>query len=127
MKDTNRKFAIITVDTNDGDTVQTINELTPEQVIILNIVATAIKKFEPYEYEMFAGHMSKHEHNFSTGELVRKDNQELSAEEYYVEEKQLLTKEEYDVFMNLAPYCEYGFHTVEYIKILAVIGEISLQ
>jgi len=126
MNSKNRKFAIIRVDTNDGDYFESINEVTPEHALVLASVAKAIQSFEPYPYNMFAGHTYTHDHNFPTGELVRADLFELSAEQYYVEEKKLLSKEEYDVFMNLVPYSEYGFHTVEKIKILAVIGEIIL-
>ena len=124
MNDTNRKFAIISVDTNDGDIETNIVEITEEQAVVFNNVATAIKKFKPYETQAH-GMTVKHEHNFPTGECLRTDMGELSPEEYYLETDKI-TEKDFTEFLELVPYVEYGFHTVTEIRILAVIGEIKL-
>ena len=124
MDDTNRKFAIITVDTNDGDHESHTIEVSEAQAMVLNNVANAIKKFEPYKIETH-NMTIKHEHNFPTGECLRTDMGELPPEEYYVETNKI-SSEDFLEFLELVPYCEYGFHTVTEIRILAVIGEIKL-
>ncbi len=124
MNDTNRKFAIISVDTNDGDIETNINELTEEQALMLARVATAIKNFEPYEVQTH-GFTQKHEHNFPTGECLRTDMGELPPEEYYLETDKI-SLEDFGEFINMTPYTEFGFHTVTEIRILAVIGDIKL-
>jgi hypothetical protein len=117
MKDTKRKFAIITVDTNDGDYESHTIEITEEQLVVLHHVADAIKEFVTSE---------TNNHNFLTGECVREDWGDLSARDYYVENKKTITPEDFQAFEEMLPYCEYGSHTVTEIKILAVIGEIKL-
>jgi len=124
MNSKNRKFAIISVDTNDGDTVSHTVEITEQQALMLGRVANAIKEFEPYKVES-QGMEWKHENNFPTGELLRRDLGQLPPEEYYVETNKI-SPEDFKAFLDLVPYCEYGFHTVEEIRILAVIGEINL-
>jgi len=124
MKDTKRKFAIITVDTNDGDYESHTIEITEEQALVLSRVAIAIKTFKPYTVD-------RHDlvwtfnHNFPTGDCLRADLSELSPKEYYVETNKI-TEEDFQDFMGLMPYCEFGFHTVIGIRILAVIGDIRL-
>jgi len=124
MNDANRKFAIISVDTNDGDIESHTVEVTEEQALVLARVANAIKTFEPYETTGL-GFPVKHTHNFPTGECLRMDMGEIPPAEYYVESEKI-SSEDYYEFLELMPYCEYGFHTVTEIKILAVIGEIKL-
>jgi len=122
--DTNRKFAIISVDTNDCDIESHTIEISEVQAMVLNNVAKAIKEFKPYEAQAH-GMTIKHEHNFPTGECLRTDMGELPPEEYYVETDKI-TPEDFLEFLELVPYCEYGFHTVTGIRILAVVGEIKL-
>ena len=127
MKDTNRKFAVITVDTNDADYLSQTIEINEEQALMLARVANAIKEFEPYDgKEFMAGHHHKCRHNFPIGECLRDDLGEKSPEEYYVNDKKTITREDYQEFLDLLPYGEYGSHTVTTITILAVIGEIKL-
>lgn len=112
---------IIEVDTNDGDYLETAKLITEEQLPVIDIVAQAIKKFEPYQgKEIVPEHNYECTHNFITGELVRQDMGELSAREYYVEKHGLLTAEQYQTFMELCPYAEYGFHTVSAIEIMEI-------
>ena len=124
MNDTKRKFAIISVDINDGDIESHTIEVTDEKALVLGRVAVAIKKFEPYETQAH-GITIKHDHNFPNTENLRTDMGELSPEEYYVETNKI-SSEDFQEFMGLVPYTESGFHTVTEIRILAVIGEITL-
>lgn len=127
MIDTKRKFAIITVDTNDADYLSQTIEVTEEQALMLARVAKAIKEFESYNGKEFGlGHYHKCTNNFPIGECLREDLGEKSSEEYYVLDKKSITPEDYREFTELLPYDEYGSHTVTGIKILAVIGEIKL-
>jgi len=125
MNSKNRKFAIISVDTNDGDYISNTVEVTEEQALVLSRVATAIKTFKPYKVDV-EGMEWKHEHNFPTGECLREDLGELSSYKYYVEDNKIIIPEDFLVFVGLIPYTEYGFHTVTEIRILAVIGDIKL-
>jgi len=124
MNDANTKYAIISVDVNDGDYETHTIKVTDEQAMMLARVSKAIKEFEPYESKG-RGITKRNESNFPTGELCRTDLGELPSEEYYVETGKI-TPEDFTEFMELVPYCECGFHTVEQIKLLAVIGEIKL-
>ena len=127
MNDTNRKFAVITVDTNDADYISETIEVTEEQVLMLARVATAIKAFESYEgKQIYMGRNHICRHNFPVGECLREDLGEKAAIEYYVKDKKTIIEEDFLEFMELLPYGEYGSHTVTTIKILAVIGEIKL-
>jgi len=125
MESRNRKFAIISVDTNDGDIESHCIEVSEEQALVLGRVAAAIKTFEPYEVETH-GFKKKHEHNFPTGECLRTDMGEVSAYNYYTEKNKIIIPEDFLAFVGLLPYTEFGFHTVTEIRILAVIGEIKL-
>jgi hypothetical protein len=124
MDSTNRKFAIISVDTNDGDIESHTIEVTEDQAMVLNNVAKAIKGFEPYETSGL-GFPVKHKDNFPTGMCLRTDMGQLPPEEYYVKTEKI-SPEDFTEFLDLVPYCEHGFHTVTEIKILAVVGEIKL-
>jgi hypothetical protein len=124
MDSKNRKFAIISVDVNDGDIESHTIEVTEEQAIVLNNVAKAIKEFKPYEAQAH-GMTIKHEHNFPTGECLRTDMGEIPPEEYYIETDKI-SMEDFREFFELVPYTECGFHDVTEIRILAVIGEIKL-
>jgi len=119
-KSKNRKFTIISVDTNDGDTVSKTIEITEEQALVLGRVADAIKEFKSYIVMGW-----NHDHNFPTDECLRTDLGELSPEDYYVKTNKI-SPEDFKVFLGLVPYCEHGFHTVYEIRILAVIGDIKL-
>lgn len=125
MNSKNRKFVIIDVDCNDGDTLTSINEVTEEQILALTNVAKAIQNFEPYEVKD-DGMTWKHDNNFPTGEMCREDLGQKTARDYYVKMKKTISPEDFEVFMNVSPFGEYGFHTVERIRLLAVIGEIRL-
>ena len=124
MDSKNRKFAIISVDVNDGDHESHTIEVTEEQALVLGRVAKALKEFKPYEVQTH-GFTKKYEHNFPTGECLRTDMGELPPEEYYLETDKI-SLEDFREFLNLVPYTECGFHTVTQIRILAVIGDIKL-
>jgi hypothetical protein len=127
METPNQKYVIITVDTNDGDYEKSIKKATPEQLDTIHAVALVIKEFKPYQgKEIVPDHHYNCTHNFPVGELVREDLGELDAKQYYVEKKQLITEDQYNTFRSFCPYCEYGFHTVDSVKVLAVIGEMDL-
>lgn len=124
MDSKNRKFAIVSVDINDGDIESHTIEINEEQAMVLGRVTKALKEFEPYETEA-DGLTWKHEHNFPTGEMCRSHVGELPPEEIYLETDKI-SPEDFLMFMDLLPYTRHGFHTVTEIRILAVIGEIKL-
>lgn len=130
MESNNRKFAIISVDVNDGDIESHTIEVTEEQALVLGRVAKAIKEFKPYKRTVEDGTLVSsyslevtHDNNFPTGEMVREDMGQKSAKDYY---KDIISPDDFEEFLELVPWTECGFHTVTGIRILAVIGDIKL-
>jgi hypothetical protein len=119
-----KKYVRIVVDTNDADYVETLNEITDNDLAAITPVIEAIKTFEKYTTSSNSGLKHTHYHNFPTNEALREDLGEKSPEQLYVKTGKC-TKKEFEKFCDLLPYSEYGFHTIEKIEIL-VVSEIIL-
>ena len=115
-----KKYIIIEADTNDGDYTTNKSEITDEQIELIKPMVEAIKNFKPYKVKVPGKMEWTHDYNFPTGECVREDLGQLSAEDFYKD------IDNFDVFDEFVPYGENGIHTIESIDILIVAEEIKL-
>jgi len=90
----------ITVDTNDADYVTNINIISEED---LNKIMPLIEEIKKYTYKG----RNKY-YNYNTSECY---DHPLPHEIYNFND------EIFDIFEELCPYTEYGFHTISSIKI----------
>ena len=111
----------IKVDTNDADYNMEFTEIDEETLSIITPLIEAIKNFKPFDTG--EGHTQRK--NFPFGECLRSDLGEKSIEELYVQTG-LCTEEALDIFLEMLPYGEYGFHTIESIEIFKVSEKIKL-
>lgn len=107
-----KKYLIIKADTNDADYITSKNEVTDEQLELLQPVFKVLqdrrKLFEKTKnWDL--------RHNWETNEI---DNGK-TPQDLYVDEG-LLTEEQVELFVEFLPYDEYGIHTIEDIEILVV-------
>ena len=114
----------IRVDTNDADYVTETSEIDSDDLQKIKPLIEAIKGFQPYKTP-HADHLGdytwKHDHNYPTGECVREDLGQKSGREYYG-----LSEEVHDLFEDLLPFQEYGFHTIESITITPAVEKTVL-
>lgn len=113
-----QKYILIEADTNDADYISTFNPITDEEIELIKPIINAIKGFMPYVGISIRGSEWTHSNNFPTGECYRQDLGEKSAEELYGH------LDNFDLFDNFVPYCEYGIHTIESIKIVTILEEL---
>lgn len=100
----------ITVDTNDGDYATEISEISEEDLETIKPLIAAIKKFKPYKTKSKSGYDLTHDHNYPYDECLREDMGEKSPRDVYK-----FNTEVFDIFEDLVPCSEYGFHTIESI------------
>jgi len=106
------KKLIVKADTNDGDYITAVNEITEEEFYLISEVIDAIKQFKPYE-EIRFDISWKHESNYPIGECHRSDLGEKSVEEMYGHLKG------FKLFNDkFVPYNEYGIHTIKSIELI---------
>lgn len=98
---------IIKADCNDGDYVYSFRNIDEEDVKILHIIANVIRNLTTGKREPF--------HNWNTSEYKRES--ELTPYQMYVLSG-LLTESQFDFFAELAPYGEFGIHTINSIKLI---------
>jgi len=110
----------IKADTNDGDYISEMSEISEEELELIRPVVESIKAFKPYK-----GKNWSHENNFPCGDCCREDLGQKEAEEYYVGGG-LVTQEQFDAFMEFAPHGEYGIHTIESVEVFHVTEVHSL-
>lgn len=116
-------LALVQVDTNDGDYMTELTEI--EDPKLINRIAEAVSKFEPYESVGRGGTKWSHDHNYPFN-CAREDLGEKTPQEIYVESG-LLTEEELEEFeSNYVPYPEMGFHSIVEIRILEVSNDTKL-
>ena len=96
----------ITADTNDGDYITEVSEISEEDLDTIKPLIQAIKEFKPYKNKY------THHHNYPWGEYVRDDMGEKSARELYKFDEEI-----FELFEEYIPYGEYGIHTIESITI----------
>jgi len=105
----------VTVDTNDADYNTEITEITEEDLEKIKPLIEAIKNFKPYETQSGPSDNItwRHTHNYPHGEYVpRRDLGEKSTRELYD-----FSEEIFQIFEDLCPYGEYGFHSIESITV----------
>lgn len=100
----------IQADTNDGDCVTSVNDISEENLNKLRPLIEAIKNFKPYSSGNYCG---KHQSNYPVGECFREDLGEKPPEEIYDE----FAKEVFDIFEDLLPEYEWGIHTIEKVEV----------
>jgi len=93
----------IVVDTNDGDYVTEVCQITEYKLNKIKPLIEAIKNFKPYN-----GHTS----NYPIGECCRSDLGEKTPQELYKFEDKI-----FELFEDYCPYNEYGFHTIKSIEV----------
>lgn len=112
----------IKVDTNDADYVTEISEIDSDELQTIKPLIEAIKGFQPYEWKSpDRDYTWKHDHNYPTGECIREDLGQKSGREYYG-----FSEEVHDLFEDLLPFREYGFHTIESITITPAVEKTVL-
>ena len=103
------KKIIITVDANDADYLTNIEEISNEDLEKIKPLLEEIKNFKPYEGRVWreGSPPSTFNNNYPFGEYSpREDMGELTPEELYLE----IDEEAFEIFNDLCPYGEYGFH-----------------
>ena len=116
-----RRQIIIVGDSNDGDYITSINEITLQEIEIINPIIEKIKNFKPYKSEK---HNREHKNNYPWGEVSRPDLGEKSPEELYHTDE--INKEQWMFWESLLPCGEYGIHTINSIVILEILNENKL-
>ena len=114
------KYIFIEADTNDGDYVSRLSEITEEDLILIQPVIQAIKDFEPYSAQKPGHGKCTHFNNYPTLECHRGDLGEKDADELYGH------LEGFYLFDELTPYSEYGVHTIVEIRVLHVTNDEKL-
>lgn len=120
-----KKELIIKVDSNDADYVEVSIEVDNETIANIRPVIKAIKQFKEYRNKSSSGLEYEHRHNWPSGEMLREDLGEKSPEELYLETG-LCTEDEFETFVKLLPYIEYGFHTINSIRLLEIVKDDAL-
>ena len=115
-----KKYIIIKADTNDGDYITNKCEITDEQIELIKPMVEAVKNFKPYNTKVPGKMEWTHDDNYPTGECVREDLGQLSAEDFYKD------IDNFDTFDQFVPYGEYGIHTIVSIEILEIAKETKL-
>lgn len=96
---------VITVDANDGDYNTKISTITSSELREIKPLISAIKKCRSSN------------HNYGVGEYCSKE-----AEKQYPQ----FSEELHEMFQDLCPYGEYGFHSIESIVLMPSVGKKTL-
>ena len=113
----------IKVDTNNGNCLTEISKISLEDLEKFKPLIKLIDEFEPYiSTELESNIKWTHAHNFPVGAALRDDLGEKSVFELYRQ----IPKEIIEEFLELCPYGEYGFHTIEKISIVPSQEEMIL-
>jgi hypothetical protein len=100
------KYEITVVaDTNDGDYITEISQISSEDLEDIKPIVEAIKNFKPYK-----NGGRTHNHNFPYGECRREDLGELEIYDIYSEV-------DIEMFEDYLPCSEYGIHTIESVEV----------
>ena len=117
------KYLNITADTNDGDYISNLSEISEEELEKILPVIEAIKNFKPYTVNITEGDWSHdwtHNNNYPVGDCHRKGSGEKSAHELYGH------LPGFHLFDYMVPYNEYGIHTITSIELLEVTDKKEL-
>lgn len=110
------KYTIeVKVDTNDADYASEVSSISEKELEELMPLIKAIKEFKPYKTKTTGRDPMDwtHDNNFPHGECRRRDLGEKTPEEIYSE----IDEGTMELFTDLCPSTEYGFHTIERIRI----------
>lgn len=111
-----KKYIYITADTNDGDYVSNLSEISDGDVKLLEPVFAALQKRADKLNEDLHANWNEWRHNWFRSEYGRGVPPEMMYED-------VLTKEQIEIFDEYAPYFESGIHTIESIEIFEVSNE----
>jgi hypothetical protein len=106
----NKMFEItIKADTNDGDYVTSINQISEEDLNKIRPLIKAIKEFEPYPSKIAPWVC---DHNYPHGQILYDDSRHTPPRKHYKFDSEI-----FDIFEDLLPYNEYGFHSIVSISV----------
>lgn len=102
----------ITADTNDGDYVTQVSEISENDLSTIKPLIASIKRFKKYKGYSASGMPYTHHHNYPFGDCAREDLGEKTLSELYD-----FDEEVFELFNDYIPYGEYGIHTIKSITI----------
>lgn len=110
-----KKYTIeVKVDTNDADYVSKVSGIDEKELETIKPLLEAIKNFKPYSTPCsWSTSGTEHQSNFPYGECCREDMGEKPVDELYKE----YGEDAMEIFLDLCPSVEYGFHTIEDVRI----------
>jgi hypothetical protein len=123
MNKKSKQFEItITVDTNDGDYITAVNQISEKDLETIKPLIAAIKKFKPYTTRSSKGSYDhSHDSNFPYGDCCREDLGEKTVYELYD-----FPEEVFEIFQDFLPGSEYGFHTIDSVEVTPFLKKTKL-
>jgi hypothetical protein len=120
---------VIRVDSNDADYISQISKISESNLEKIKPLIKAIKEFKPYKTKTKSrfseeGLTWTHHHNYPWGDgefIPRRDLGEKSPREIYDFPQAI-----FDLFEELLPSSEHGFHTIESIEIAPYVKKTKL-
>lgn len=119
-----KKYLLIKADTNDGDYIDSRNEITDEELAIILPVIKAIKEFDDDPTIKYQ--------KYNWWEIGRNSYREQNKEQYQSPKERYLdtgkiTEEAFNYFSDFLPSMgEYPIHTIESIELIEVVNETKL-
>jgi hypothetical protein len=108
------KFRIqVVVDTNDADHAELVSSISEKDLDKIRPLIERIAAFKTYNSKSKSGSKWTHHHNYPYGECLREDLGEKSPRDLY----EGIDEEAFDIFEELCPPSEYGFHTIVKIQV----------
>lgn len=101
----------VTVDTNDADYITLNSKISGVDLEKIKPLIGVIKNFKTTNYQ----------HNFPTGECLREDLGEKPPNQIYD-----FPEEIFELFDEILPSFEYGFHTIESIYVTPYVEKTRL-
>jgi len=113
----------ITVDTNDADYATQVSKISESDLELIKPLIKAISKFQPYTAKTRGANSLTwdHHHNYPYGECCRGDLGEKHPQELYD-----FPQAVFEIFENLLPFNEYGFHTIDSIEVTPYVKKTKL-
>jgi hypothetical protein len=119
---------VIQVDTNDADYNTSYNKISKSNLEKIKPLIKAIKKFKPYTVSLppkygYSNRTWDHHANWPSGECQRDDLGEKSPRNLYAG---VVSEDVFEMFEELLPYGEHGFHTIESIEVTPYVKKTKL-
>lgn len=122
MSKKNKYDITIKIDTNDADYNIQVSTITEEELEKIKPLIKQISKFKPYTVPCSWNVNGRtHRHNYPYGECLREDLGEKSPRELYKADDEV-----FELFEDLMPCNEYGFHTIESIEVTPYVKKVKL-